>query len=126
MFDEPQGAVCLDALHSARRLAISAGTLIELATVTARPSRRDIWSAFKRELHLEVFDVTAAFADAASRHYAKWGKGLHPAKLNLGDIYAYTLAKQLDVPLLYIGDDFAQTDVKSALPSPRPLTPWHD
>ena len=47
--------------------------------------------------------------------FMRYGKGRHPARLNLGDCFAYALAKQLDAPLLYKGDDFAQTDTRSAL-----------
>jgi ribonuclease VapC len=43
------------------------------------------------------------------------GRGVHRAGLNLGDCFAYALAKQLDAPLLYKGNDFALTDVRSAL-----------
>jgi ribonuclease VapC len=49
------------------------------------------------------------------RVFQRYGKGKHPARLNLGDCFAYALAKQLDAPLLYKGDDFAQTDIRSAL-----------
>ena len=52
---------------------------------------------------------------AALRAYLQYGKGVHRARLNLGDCYAYALAKALDAPLLYKGDDFAFTDVRSAL-----------
>lgn len=46
----------------------------------------------------------------------RFGKGFGAkANLNLGDSFAYALAKSLDAPLLYVGDDFRQTDVKSAL-----------
>lgn len=44
-----------------------------------------------------------------------FGKGRHPARLNLGDCFAYALAKSLDAPLLYKGDGFAKTDIRSAL-----------
>jgi ribonuclease VapC len=47
--------------------------------------------------------------------YLRYGKGFHPARLNLADCFAYALAKALDAPLLYKGDDFARTDVRSAL-----------
>jgi len=47
--------------------------------------------------------------------YLTFGKGRHPAKLNLADCFAYALAKTLDAPLLYKGDDFPLTDVRSAL-----------
>ena len=47
--------------------------------------------------------------------YLTFGRGYHRARLNLGDCFAYALARQLDAPLLYKGDDFAMTDVKRAL-----------
>lgn len=47
--------------------------------------------------------------------YLRFGKGLDPAGLNLADCFAYALAKTLDAPLLYKGDDFSQTDIRSAL-----------
>ena len=47
--------------------------------------------------------------------YLRFGKGFHAARLNLADCFAYALAKTLDAPLLYKGDDFARTDVRSAL-----------
>jgi ribonuclease VapC len=53
---------------------------------------------------------------AALRVYLQYGKGVHRARLNLGDCYAYALAKTLDAPLLYKGDVFALTDIRSALP----------
>ena len=47
--------------------------------------------------------------------YLRFGKGLDPAGLNLADCFAYALAKTLHAPLLYKGDDFSQTDIRSAL-----------
>ena len=49
---------------------------------------------------------------AGESAYARYGKGRgHPARLNLGDCFAYAMAKQHGVPLLYKGDDFSQTDL---------------
>ena len=60
--------------------------------------------------------MAAGEAKVGAEAFRKFGKGSgHPAKLNFGDCFAYALAKQLDAPLLYKGDDFAQTDVRSAL-----------
>ena len=49
--------------------------------------------------------------------YRRYGKGKHPAALNLGDCCSYALAKALDLPLLYKGNDFSKTDIVSALPN---------
>ncbi|MBI2737388.1 MAG: type II toxin-antitoxin system VapC family toxin [Rhodospirillales bacterium] len=48
---------------------------------------------------------------AAFDAYRRFGKGNHPARLNLVDCAAYALAKNLNVPLLFKGDDFARTDI---------------
>lgn len=52
---------------------------------------------------------------AALAAYLRYGKGWDSVRLNLADVFAYALAKQLDLPLLYKGDDFTKTDIRSAL-----------
>jgi len=52
---------------------------------------------------------------AAFDAYRRFGKGNHPARLNFGDCAAYALAKSLDAPLLFKGNDFARTDVRRAV-----------
>lgn len=56
-------------------------------------------------------EMTLLAADA----FMRFGKGQHPAKLNFGDCMAYAVAKAMDAPLLYKGEDFAKTDIRSAL-----------
>ncbi len=53
--------------------------------------------------------------EAALSAYLAFGKGFHPAGLNLADSFAYALAKTLDAPLLFKGDDFTRTDIRPAL-----------
>lgn len=65
--------------------------------------------------NIELVPVTAASARRAAEAYAKWGKGVHRAKLNFGDCFSYELAMSRACPLLFIGNDFSKTDVKSAL-----------
>lgn len=52
-------------------------------------------------------------ARAAISAWRRFGKGRHPASLNFGDCFAYAVAGMSDLPLLYKGDDFSQTDVRS-------------
>lgn len=52
---------------------------------------------------------------AAFDAYRRFGKGNHPARLNFGDCAAYALARSLDIPLLFKGNDFARTDIRRAL-----------
>jgi len=60
--------------------------------------------------------ITAAETDAALAAFARYGKGRgHPARLNMGDCFAYAMARTLKVPLLFKGNDFSQTDIESAI-----------
>jgi len=67
------------------------------------------------ELGFEIVPATNASARRAADAHAKWGRGAKTAGLNFGDCFAYDVAKANDCPLLYVGRDFAKTDVKSAL-----------
>ena len=59
--------------------------------------------------------VDEVLALACADAHRTFGKGIHPAGLNFGDCFAYALARQLGCPLLYVGNDFARTDIASAL-----------
>ena len=61
-----------------------------------------------------VIEITAEAGREATMAFRRYGKGRHPARLNMGDCFAYACAKVLDVPLLFKGDDFSRTDVKVA------------
>lgn len=62
-----------------------------------------------------IFAFDEGQSALAFEAYRRWGKGNHPAALNLGDCAAYALAKSLGAPLLYKSGDFTQTDIVSAL-----------
>lgn len=64
---------------------------------------------------IELATVTPSQALLAREAYRRYGKGNHPAKLNLGDCFAYALAKERNEPLLFKGNDFRETDVEAAL-----------
>lgn len=53
-------------------------------------------------------------ATLAAEAFLQFGKGRHPAGLNLGDCFSYALARSVNAPLLYKGDDFSRTDIISA------------
>jgi len=59
--------------------------------------------------------LDAEQAALAADAFLRFGKGRHPARLNLGDCFSYALAKSMNAPLLYKGDDFSRTDIASAL-----------
>ena len=66
-------------------------------------------------LGVSIATITPEQARIARRAYETYGKGRHPAGLNLGDCFAYALAKARREPLLYKGNDFSQTDIEAAL-----------
>ena len=116
---EPDAEQFAKALTTNDGVAISAGTLLETSIVV--DSRRDpVLSARLDELlqvaGVSVEPVTARQATIARQAYRDFGKGGgHPAGLNFGDCFAYALAKDTGQPLLFMGDDFTHTDLRSAL-----------
>jgi len=66
---------------------------------------------FAAELNLRLVPVGAHELTLALDAYQTYGKGRHPAKLNMGDCFAYACAKANGAQLLYKGDDFARTDL---------------
>ncbi len=66
-------------------------------------------------LNITVVPFDAGSAWQAMEAYSRYGKGIHPAKLNLLDCAAYQLAQEFSQPLLYKGADFSQTDVFKAV-----------
>jgi len=68
---------------------------------------------FLEEVEVVVMPFDKRQAQLADMAFLRYGKGQgHPAQLNLGDCAAYALAKMLDEPLLFVGADFAQTDIR--------------
>jgi ribonuclease VapC len=63
---------------------------------------------------IRITPITAEVGRFAIEAFARFGRGHHPARLNMGDCFAYACARSLDVPLLCKGDDFAQTDIRLA------------
>jgi ribonuclease VapC len=108
------------ALVAARRSRLSAASYVETSIVV--DARRDPTLSRRldellRRAGVEIVDLTARQAEIARQAHRDFGRGSgHPAKLNYGDCLAYALAKDADEPLLYKGDDFVHTDVRSAVP----------
>lgn len=95
---------------------ISAVTLVEAAMVAeARGgfgAGQDLDDLLKR-VQIEVVPVTREHADAARDAWRCYGKGNHPAALNLGDCFVYALARTAGEPLLFKGRDFGRTDIEA-------------
>lgn len=115
LLGEPEAQRCASALASHERILLSAGTLTEILVVGAGKDKAERVDAFLGVLRPEVIPLTAPRARASAEAYRRWGKTFHPAKLNLADTYAYALAIEHGCPLLFVGNDFGQTDVMRAL-----------
>lgn len=115
-FAEPEKEAFEDVIAGARRCLLSAVNAHETATVL-RLRRGPLaveafWKMLKSNgIEIEPFDEVQVLA--AAEAYGRYGKGIHSkARLNLADCAAYALAKTMDAPLLFKGDDFPETDVK--------------
>ena len=115
LLDEPEGDAIAKVLSGEDPFIISAGTLSEALIVARRRGLADEMAELLDAIGAEVDVLDAAKAVAAADAYARWGKGAHPAGLNFGDCFAYVTAKANNMPLLYVGEDFAKTDVLSVL-----------
>ncbi|GAB4133520.1 MAG: type II toxin-antitoxin system VapC family toxin [Acidobacteriota bacterium] len=118
LFGEPDADRYLEAIHSAERCLVSAGTFLELSVVLARqagPAAPVQCDLFFRRAGISIAPFTAEQAYIARQAFHDYGKGRHPAGLNFGDCFAYGLAKVTGEPLLFKGDDFRKTDVVPAL-----------
>ncbi|MQW46769.1 type II toxin-antitoxin system VapC family toxin [Sinorhizobium meliloti] len=71
----------------------------------------DLWLS---KIGADTIPVDADLVDLATRAWLTYGKRRHPAALNFADCLSYALAKRADEPLLFIGNDFSQTDIEAA------------
>jgi ribonuclease VapC len=112
---EPERDAFLSVLERASEAFIAPVNVLEAGLAIVLRQRLmgiDRYASWLIELGLTELPVTG---EAALRAYLLFGRGVHRAGLNLGDCFAYALAKQLDAPLLYKGDDFSVTDIRPAL-----------
>lgn len=117
VFGEPDAERFLAAMVAAAGdLAMSAATAVEAAIVVeakqGAQASLDLELLIER-LHIEVIPVDAAQASSAVAAWRRFGKGRHPAQLNFGDCFAYAAARSVGGPLLFKGEDFAQTDIRA-------------
>lgn len=120
LLSEPDAAIYAGALERQAPLALSAGNLVEAAVVLLHKKGPDALADLFELIDLAgiaIVPVSEFDARAAIDAYRRYGRSSgHEARLNIGDCFAYALARSLDRPLLYKGDDFAHTDIASALP----------
>lgn len=112
---EAAADACEAALVEADAIAMAAPTFVEAMVVATGRGIGPRMASLVEVLGVRIWSCDEAAARRAAEAHARWGRGRHPAKLNFGDTFSYELARRLDCPLLFVGDDFAQTDVRSAL-----------
>ncbi len=115
LFQESDAQIYADAIAAADRRCISAVNLVECFIVLDRQvgfAAGAELSLFMARAHILVEPVLESHVAIARDAYQRFGKGHHPAALNFGDCFAYALARSLGEPLLFKGNDFAQTDIE--------------
>jgi ribonuclease VapC len=117
---EPERARILSILALTESITMSAFSRYEASVVLLGKGETDALDAvdrFLNEMDTNIAPFDEYQFNLAFHAYAKFGKGSgSAAKLNLADCVAYALAKHLTAPLLFIGNDFAHTDIVPALP----------
>lgn len=78
------------------------------------PDATALLDGFLEQAAVRMTPITAEIGRAAVAAFARYGRGRHPAALNMGDCFAYASARSLGRPLLFKGDDFPQTDIAAA------------
>ncbi len=107
-------------LSQARRIETSALAMFEAAAGLARIANAPPYDAmavverFLSEIQAIVVPMDHSTARLAIEAFQRFGKGRHPAGLNMGDCFAYARARQSDLPLLCKGNDFPRTDIALA------------
>jgi ribonuclease VapC len=119
LLGEPERDQFVRVIERASRVLISAGSVIEIRMVLyGRRGDRMIviLNDFLRQPTIEIVPVDVAQAAMAHEAFIAYGRGnRHPANLNFGDLFSYALAKTRNLPLLYKGADFSETDLVNAL-----------
>jgi ribonuclease VapC len=114
---EPGFERLIDRIGDAKAVIIGVPTMFETAMVLSRRRGQDArpWlRGFLRSTKAEAVTFTEEHLDAAIDAFLRFGKGRHRAALNFGDCMAYAVAAVAGMPLLYTGNDFAQTDIPAA------------
>jgi len=117
--NEEDGDALSRVLDGPQTVRISAASYLETSIVI--DAHRDAAVSAQlddmiKDAEIVIEPVTVEQARIARQAYRDYGKGSgHPAKLNFGDCFSYALAREKREPILFKGDDFVHTDLRSAL-----------
>ena len=112
---EPEWEDLFDHLSEADYVGVGAPTLVESGIVlTARAglAGKTMLARMVQEGDFEIVPLTHEHWSVAVDAYVRFGKGRHPAALNFGDCLTYAVSRIADEPLLFVGDDFTETDLE--------------
>ena len=121
LYEEPEAPLYERAIRRAPRPKMSVANYLEATMVVeGRPGldKGDELERYVRRERIQLIPVTIGQVRVAQEAWRVFGKGRHRAALNYGDCFAYALARVSAEPLLFKGDDFAQTDIRPAHPAP--------
>jgi ribonuclease VapC len=117
LFAEPGYLGLVDRILEADLVRVGAPTLVETSLVVQgrrrTPARGEV-EGLVRELNVTVVSFGEAEWRVAVEAFQRFGRGRHPAALNFGDCLAYASAAVAKDTLLFVGDDFAKTDIRPA------------
>lgn len=118
LFDEPESAEFTRMIaETIEDRLISPVNYVE-ASIRAddprAPAKADALDSIMEAMAILIAPISAEQARIARDAYGRFGKGRHRARLNLGDCFAYALAKSRNEPLLFKGNDFMYTDIEAA------------
>jgi ribonuclease VapC len=115
LLEEPEAAACGAIINAGPALIISSATVAEALVVADRrrfgPEMRGLIDGMNWIIEI----VDGATAGRIAEIYSRWGKGVHPASLNIIDCFAYDVARQNNCSLLFVGNDFTKTDINPAI-----------
>jgi len=117
LLSEPGALDLVDKILEAEVVRVGTPTLVEAAAVLAHRQRRPALPQVRGlvdELGVTVVPFGSDEWEAATLAYERFGRGRHKAALNFGDCLAYATAAVAGDSLLFVGSDFAKTDVKRA------------
>lgn len=116
LFREPAHEEMAKKLDQARPRVMSPVSYAEVTMALSRglSDPKFIADQYLRQAHVALCEIDSAQAEWAAHAFLLYGKGRHPARLNLGDCFSYAAAKALNARLLFVGTDFTQTDIHAA------------
>jgi ribonuclease VapC len=120
MTNEADADVLRQKLQTGRRRHVSGiviyETVLALLRIKAKSRAEALHevNAFVELNAIKYIDISHDLSELALEAFERFGKGNHPARLNMGDCYSYACAKHLKLPLLFKGNDFSKTDILRA------------